>query len=450
MSDFIYPCLSFLGSFGPLFSASVWLHAQPLLIGAILAPGRRTVCSVLRLMGLGKQPHFQNFHRVLNRAQWSPLAAAQLLLRILVKTFCPTGKLIFVIDETIERRWGKRIEQRGIYRDAARSSKSVTNQASGLRWLSVQLIVWIPWAKKRWALPFLTVLAPSERYYQKRHLRHKKLTHVARQAILQVRKWLPGRELVFVADSSYSVVELLLFCEKLNVIMIVPLRLDAVLHKPAPPRAKGRLGRPRKKGAPLPKLKQVLEEPKTRWLRSLVQWYGQGKRTVELSSGTAVWNRSGLPVLPIRWILVRDPRGQFESRAFLSTLPSQEAKEILETFTCRWQVEVTFEETRAHLGLETQRQWNSKAIARTTPILLGLFSVVTLLAHQLRKQKIQPLGIRRAAWYRKPAATFSDALALVRRQLWEESFCKSTTAPDVQKSSYEVINHFADLLCYSW
>ena len=395
-----------LQTFAPLFSARVWPYALDLLLGAILAPGRRTVTAVLRVLGLGRLVHFQNYHRVLNRAQWSALGGARQLFRELIQAFGARGPLVLGLDETLERRWGRRIAARGIYRDAARSSKSVLNKTSGLRWLSVQLLAQVPWAQKIWGLPFLTALAPSARYYQEQGRQPQKLTDRARQVIRQVRRWARDRELIFVADNGYAVLELLLWCQHLKVTLITPLRLDAALFAPAPPPRPGQKGRPRLKGRRLPSLSARLKDPKTRWQRLRVHWYGQGLRRVEIATDTALWYRSGHAPVLIRWVLVRDPLGRFETRALLSTDPNRSARQIVELFTRRWQVEVTFEETRAHLGVETQRQWNPKAIQRATPVLLGLFSLVTLMAHRLQQQAPGALQPSACAWYAKRRLTF--------------------------------------------
>lgn len=195
--------------FAQLFSTRVWNHVQVLLVGSILTTGKRTVTSILEVMGLAEQPDFQNYHRVLNRAVWSSLQASKILLTTLVTTFIPRGTIVCGIDDTIERRKGRKIRAKGIYRDPVRSSHSHFVKVSGLRWLSIMLLVEIPWAKKVWGLPFFTVLAPSERYHQEQKRRHKKLTDWARQMILQVKRWLPRRELVVVADSSFASLELL-------------------------------------------------------------------------------------------------------------------------------------------------------------------------------------------------------------------------------------------------
>jgi DDE superfamily endonuclease len=182
--------LSLMLTFAPLFSKRVWQSVLVLVVGAILAPGKRTVSAILRVMGLEQDPQFQTYHRVLNRAVWSSRKASAILLSQLVAVFASSGTLVFGIDDTIERRWGKRIAARGIYRDAVRSSHEHCVKASGLRWLSLMLLVPIPWAQRVWALPFLTVLAPSERYHAQRSQRHKTLTDWARQMLVQLRRWL--------------------------------------------------------------------------------------------------------------------------------------------------------------------------------------------------------------------------------------------------------------------
>lgn len=443
--------LNIITTFAPIFAQCVWRHAVVLLVGAILCPGKRTVTAALRVMGLSREGHFQTYHRVLNRAVWSCWEVSRVLLQVLVQAFAAGGPILVGLDDTIERRWGAQIKARGIYRDPVRSSHSHTVKASGLRWLSLMLLVPIPWAQRVWALPFLTVLAPSERYYQGRARAHKKLTDWARQAILQVRRWLLQRRLVVVADSGFAVIALLWRMTQLAhpICMVTRLRLDAGLYQPAPRRKPGQAGRPRAKGARLPTLNQVLQQAKTKWQRVRpANWYGQGRRVVELVSGTAVWYHSGQPALPIRWVLIRDPLGKFKPQALLCTDLKADPIQILKWFVMRWQLEVTFREVREHLGVETQRQWSERAIARTTPVLLGLFSLVTLLAHQHARRRRLP--IRQAAWYVKSTATFSDALALVRRTVWCHWVSRlSPMQGDNRKLLPTTAQHLMDALCYT-
>ena len=233
-----------LTAFAGLFSKRVWQQCKILLLGAILAPGQRTVTATLRIMGLSAEKHFQNFHRVLNRAIWSSREASRVLLGLLVAAFAVHGPVVLGLDDTIERRRGAKIKAKGIYRDPVRSSHSHFVKASGLRWLSLMLLAPIPWAKRVWALPFLTVLAPSERYYEKRKRAHKKLTDWARQALLQVRRWLPGRKLVVVMDAGYAAIDFLWQVAKLAhpITLIARFRLDAALYAPAPKRKPGQNG----------------------------------------------------------------------------------------------------------------------------------------------------------------------------------------------------------------
>jgi hypothetical protein len=306
--------------FAPLFRHLTWRHAQVLLIGAILVPGQRTVSSILRISGLCWERRFVNYHRVLNRAAWSGRAAARVLLGLLLDAFVPTGPVLLGLDDHIERRRGKCISAKGIYRDPVRSSKGHFVKASGLRWLSLMLLVPIPWAGRVWALPFLTALAPSERYSQERGRRHKALTDWARQLVLQARRWMPERTLVLVADSSFAALELLASLVRQDVTCITRLRLDAALYTPAPPRQPKTPGRPRTKGERLPTLAKVLADQATRWQRVTVpDWYGEGERVVEICSDTAVWRHAGLPVVPIRWVLLRDPSRRFDPQALLCT-----------------------------------------------------------------------------------------------------------------------------------
>ncbi len=443
--------LTLVLAFAPVFSKRIWSHVQILLLGAILTPNQRTVTAVLRIMGLSQNKHFQNYHRILNRAVWSSREISRVLLGLLVTTFAPTGPVIVGLDDTIERRRGAKIKAKGIYRDPVRSSHGHFVKASGLRWLSAMLLVPIPWAKRVWALPFLTALAPSERYYQDRARTHKKLTDWARQVLCQTRRWLPQRRLVAVADSNFAVIELLWRMTQFAnpICMVTRFRLDAALFKPAPKRKPGQKGRSRKKGARVPKLEQVLADKKTHWTRVVIRnWYGETRRRIDIVSGTAVWYHSGQPALPIRWVLIRDPKGIFKSQALLCTDPSVKPKQIVEWFVLRWQLEVTFHEVRTHLGVETQRQWSDKAIVRTTPALLGLFSLITLLAN--RSARRGKLPIRQSAWYTKQSATFSDALALVRQRLWRElGFSLSSPGADSSKLPKATLERLTHALCYA-
>lgn len=369
--------LSLLSPFAPMFQARTWSKVQVLLIGVILATRKRTVTSALRVVGLSDDTDFSRYHHVLNRAQWSPLQLSRVLLSLLIQHVDGSdGPLVFGIDETLERRRGSRIRAKGIYRDAVRSSRSHFVKTSGLRWISLMLLTNIPWAHRTWALTVLTALAPSERYCHQLGRTHKRLTDWARQMIVQVRRWIPNRPVVVVADSRYAALDLLHFCQSMTrpVTFITRLRLDAALYEPAPPRDPGQMGRPRLKGQRLPTLTELLECPNTGWTEMSVGWYDGATRMVPVVSQTAVWYHTGKPPVPILWVLVRDTLHPVPVSGAAVHQSGVGPTQIIEWFVLRWQIEVTFQEARAHLGVETQRQWSDRTISRTTPVLLGLFS----------------------------------------------------------------------------
>ncbi|HET6468090.1 MAG TPA: transposase [Geminicoccaceae bacterium] len=436
-----------MAPFAACFTHPTWRNVLLLMTGAILAPGRRTVASALSAMGLRHVSTFTNFHRVLNRNRWSSRALARRLLALLVGAFVPHGPVVVGIDETLERRWGRKIKARGIYRDPVRSSRGHFVKASGLRWVSVMLLAPVPWAGRVWASPSLTVLAPSERFARQHGRRHKRLTEWARQVLLLAARWLPDRQVIAVADSSYAAIELL-DAVRSRLTFVTRLRLDARLFEPAPPRRPGTIGRPRVAGARLPTLAERLADPTTCWHRvDVTGWYGRSERRLDVLSGTAVWYHTGLPAVPIRYVLVRDVAGAFEPQAFLCTDLAADPLDILRWFVRRWSIEVTFAEVRRHLGMETQRQWSDPAIARTTPLLLGLFSLITLWADGLAATgRVPP---RRAAWYPKPALTFSDALAAVRYALWTaEVFPTSADNADVAKIPRATLQRLTQAACF--
>lgn len=437
-----------LSVFRPCFTTPVWNRILVLVAGAVLSPGKRTVTQALRVMGLADEPSFRRYHEVLSRARWNARGLARHLLFYIIGRLLPDGEVVVGLDDTIERRWGPKIKARGIYRDPVRSSKGQFVKTSGLRWLSLMVAVPIPWAGRTWALPFLTILAPSARWSETHDKRHKTLTDWARQAILQTKRWLPKRRLVFVGDSSFSALGLLAAVHR-HVCVVTRLRLDAALYRPSLKRPKGQRGRPPLKGRRLPTLNAVLVHKKTIWTTVVIsQWYNAQQRSLLVATGTAVWYHAGIPPVPIRWVLVRDPSGEHEPSAFLCTDLATTPATILGWFVSRWRVETTFQEVRAHLGVETQRQWSDLAILRTTPALLGLFSLITVWADGLTRESATALHPNVTAWYRKKEPTFSDAIAAVRRVLWLTPDLSMSRKPgDTIKIPVALLNRVFQTLC---
>jgi DDE superfamily endonuclease len=408
--------IAVVGRFGPLFRQPVWCHVRVLVVGAWLCQGARTVTAVLRVRGLKGEKRFGTYHRVLSRAHWSGLVGARILLGMLVALLASGWPVLVGIDETIERRRGRKIQAKGVYRDAVRSTEKHVVKCLGLKWISMMLLVPLPWSSRPWALPFLTVLAPSRAANEKASKPHRTTVDWAWRLARLGSRWL-DRPWVLSGDGAYACVRFAQGCQRQGVTLVARLRLDAVLYdcpRPVPARRRGR--RP-KTGQRQPSWKaRASQAGAAGWTLTEVRWDAGERKRLWLSTGVSLWYRSGLAPLPIRWVLIVDPQGQARTEALFSTDVSLAAETIVAWFVLRWNVEVTFEESRRHRGVETQRQWSDLAIARTTPVLLGLFSLVCLMAHRLLATDALPL--QSTAWYAKSEATFSDILAWVRRTVW--------------------------------
>ena len=430
--------LAVLAAFASEFSRPTLKNIQILLIGAILCRGPRRVSNILRVMGLASEGNYSKYHRVLNRAQWDSLVLAKITLGLLIKLLPDSWPIIIAVDETLERRCGKKIKAKGLYRDAVQSSQSNIVTSYGLKWECMVLIVPMPWCKRPWALPFLTVLCPSKKSNDTAGRRHKTSLDWTRQMTCVISRWLK-RNWTLVGDGAYACMDLAFTCIKLNVSLVSRLRLDAQLFE-FPVFEKKKLGRKSIKGKRI-QLKELLNDPKQAWQTGTVDWYGGETRQLNYLTFTCLWYHAGLPPVTLRIVLVKTPGGKNEAETFFSTNIELTPTQIIRYFVLRWNIEVTFEETRAHLGVETQRQWSDKAIARTTPLLMGLFSFVTLVA--LKIHHIKPLvSMETASWYdKKGEFTFSDILAVVKRSIWvNKYFSKSQNSLDFNKYPDEIIN----------
>ena len=438
--------VAWLAPFLAAFSRRTRSTTAALATGALLSVGPRTVTNCLRALGLAEHPSFTAFHRVLNRNTWSGLALARTLLHMIVAAFVPTGPIIIGLDHTLERRRGPHIGPAGRFYDASLRADMPKPTSRGLRWLSAMVLVKVPFASRIWALPVLTALTPSKAWSERQGQRHRTVTEWARLLLLALRRWLPERTIVAVMDGEFAALELL-HALRPSMVIITRMRKDARLFDL--PSNEDKPGRPARKGARQPLLSARIVDPATRWLRvvqsSRTSWRSSG--WIEYAYGTALWHHGGKPIVPILWVLVRYPDARREPEAFLCTDTSASPRDVLDCFNRRWAVETTYEEARAHLGMETQRQWSDPAIFRTTPMLLGLYSVVTLYVHQNAARLA--LSPRRAAWYPKPAATFADALARLRQHLWFERIVTSTTNTDMTEPTSPAIQRLIEAVCYA-
>lgn len=414
------------------FSRRVRPKAAALAVGALLAVGPRTVANCLRALGLADDPGFAAYHRVLSRNAWAGLAPARALLRRVVADFAPSGPVVIGLDHTLERRGGPRVGPAARFYDPCRRADAPAPTNRGLRWVSAMVLAEVPFARRVWALPVLSALTPGRAWSERHGRRHRSVTGWARLLLLAARRWLPAdRRMVAVMDGEFAAMGLL-HALRGRMTVVTRLRRDAQLYDaPPPPPWEDRPGRRPSKGPRLPSLHARVADPATPWRRA-VQPSRASFRSggwIDYAHGTALWAKGGKPTVPILWVLVRYPDGRREPEAFLCTDTGAEPREVLDWYDRRWAVETTYEEARAHLGVETQRRWSDRALLRSTPMLFGLYSVVALYAHEhAARLAVSP---RRAAWYPKPAPTFADALARVRHHLWFARIVTSARDDDV-------------------
>ena len=428
----------FLDAFSQLFSSSVWGRAQTLVMGAILCQGNRTVASCLRAVGLGNSPDFCNYHNVLRRARWSGLAAAKILLGRLIVLFVPRhAALVIGADETLERRQGKKIKAKGWYRDAVRSKGKHVVTCLGLEWLCLMLIVPVPWSSRQWALPFWTILQPSKKANEEAGKRHKTSIDWTIQALKQLRRWEPTRRLILLVDGGFASFDLLEECCRLHITMICRLRIDAKLYDFPPEPIKSKRGPKPKKGKLLTSLKNLAKDDSQPWQKALIPWYQGDTKSISYLSGVVLMHKTKHLPIAVKWVLVRI-EGKKNPQAFFTNNVEIDALDLLKQYMLRWNVEVIFEEARAHLGVETQRQWSDLAITRTTPVLLGLFSLITCAALQFyRNGELTP---KSSSWYKKPEITFSDLVAVMRRKTWGGKYLNSEKSPQQKLFSQDDIH----------
>lgn len=418
-----------LTNFAHIFTVPTWKYAQTLLIGAILCNGKRTVSSALRAMGLALEKRFERYHRVLSKAKWNEFTLSKVLFGLLIALLPKNAPILIAVDETIERRRGKKITTKGCYRDACRSSHSLVVKCFGLKWICATLIIRLPWSNRSWALPFMTVLCPSKKHDEQKGIRHKSSIDRTMQVVYIISRLLK-RAWIFVGDGGFACIKLGHVCVKSGATLVSRLRLDASLFEEIPINTEKRRGRKPVKGPKVLSLKQQIKNGCLHWQDSRIVWYGSILKSVKLATGVNLWYKPGEKPLQIRWVLVMDPVTN-RVEAFFSSNINMSSITIVETFVLRWNIEVTFEEVRAHLGLETQRQWADKSIRRTTPVLMGLFSLVCLIADAQNKLKNDLIQTATAAWYDKEGlATFGDVLVYVKRLIIQEKYLNDSAIND--------------------
>jgi hypothetical protein len=413
-----------LVSLSVAFTQPTFQRVLPLMVGAILAMGRRTVTGILWTMRGVIRGHPSTYHRVFSRASWSLWPLGKILASAVLSLIPEDEPVLVPMDDTTAQHRGKKVYGKGCHHDAVRSTHTHVVWRWGHRWVVLAISVKMPFPWRRWALPVLAALYRPEELNRQEGRRHKTAPQLARQLMATLIHWFPQRKFIFLGDGGYASHELARFCHRhrRHATLVSRFHKDANLYDPAPAK-RARTGRPRLKGPKLPTPQNVVAC--ARRTKATVQWYGGGDRRVEWISHTGQWYRIGQGLVPIRWVFTHDLQGTHRDEFFYTTGPDLAPAQIITWFTARWPIETTFQEVRAHLGFETTRQRVARSVLRTGPCLLGLFSLVSLIF--VRYARHHSVRLRRTAWYTKTEPTFSDALATVRRLFWSETVFETSS-----------------------
>lgn len=416
--------ITVLTAFAPLFSRPVYKNAIMLMAGHFLCTGRHTVTNLLRRLGMNKEKKFTKYFYVIRKAKWSPFLSSKILFLLIVECLLPKDSQIEInFDTNLNRRRGPKIKGLGRHRDAVASSKNQKVLSIGHNWLVATVCVRMFGSKYKWSLPFLSYLLTPEHPLSssrnktdlKGKIRHKKMTKVTSQIILQVRRWLgPERLIIVVADSAFACREICKTCIKHNVVFCTQLRLDASLYDFPPIHEGKRRGRPRVVGKRLPNLNTLINDENQNWERLLAPWYSGKTKILDVLTGTCLWYHNSVGGVPIRWILTKDPNGNNKPMAILVTDFKIDAEKAIALFVGRWPIETSFQEIHQHLGLETIHTWSDLSVNRTAPIIIASYSIACLIVHQAVKDTGVEIIPEKASWYNKSTVTFSDVMVYLR------------------------------------
>lgn len=408
-----------LASFSRDFASSVWQRFLSLLIAAVMVQGRRTVWRLIRRSGERSTGHFSSYHRVFSHRHWSSLSLARRLAVAVVDRFVPGGVLELAGDDTVSQHRGEHVYGKGCHRDAVRSSHHHLVHRWGHKWIVLALRVRVTGTSRTWALPMLVALYRTPEESLKAGVVHKTPPQLMRGLLALWIRWFPRRKSVFAGDGGFASHELAAFASRhgsrLTLISRIP--PNAVLHDLPPLRKPGQTGRPRLVGPRLPSPAEVVASDVS-GRRMTVKWYGGGARRIEVITGTGHWYRQGRGLVPLRWIHVRDLTGSHRDEFFFSTAAGMSVRRIVEAYVGRWDIEVTFEEMREHVGLETTRGRCRNTVLRVEPCLFCLYTLIVYWFDHLPRRNQKAIHV---AWVGKTAITFSDALTSVRCNAWDDS-----------------------------
>jgi hypothetical protein len=407
--------LPLLAAFAPHFTRPTARRFALLLTAAILTQGRHTIANLLRTLGALAPGHRTDYQRVLSRSPWSGLRLGCALAGFIVEHLAPEGPVLLVGDDTVDGHPGRKVYGKARHRDPVRSSHAYTAWKYGHKWVVLAVLVQFPFASRPWALPVLVAMYRSEEDNRRRKRPHRTPAQLMCRLLRLLLISCPGRRFGFVGDSGYGRHEVARFAHRHRdrLTLVSKIHPEANLFEPPPPY--GGKGRPRIKGARVPRPREGVAS--TRQRRELtVGWYGGGSRRVSVVSGTGHWYKAGDGLVPIRWVFVHDLDGTHRDEYFHATDTALDPGEVVTRYARRWGIECTFQECRAHLRSETTRGWCERTVLRATPCLFGLHAVVALLYDALPESK-RSGGVRRPG---KAGVTFSDALCSVRLWIWAE------------------------------
>jgi hypothetical protein len=399
------------------FSETVWPRFRVLMLAAIICVGRHTVCRLLRIAGTLADGHWSSYHRVLSKRRWSSWRLARILARHVIDRFAPGGIISICGDDTVTEHTGRKVYAKAKHRDAVRSTNSFCAWRWGHKWVVLAILVQLPGLRRPWALPVLCALYHSPEQNKKRGRRHKTPADLMRQLLCVLLRWFPQRKFVFAGDGGYATHPLARLASRHpRLTLVSKFYNNANLYGPPPKQKSGKGGRPRVRGRKCPSPEQVVAKTSRRQ-RLQVSWYGGKRRQVAVVTGTGHWSKSGYGLVLVRWVFVEDLSGTHRDEYLFTTDINLTPKQIIETYTGRWAIEVMFEEVREHVGLETTRGRIAQTILRAEPCLFGLYTIVALWFSELpEKERRAPV----VPWTGtvKQTITFSDAITLVRRHIW--------------------------------
>lgn len=419
--------LTLFSEFSTVLTKRTHENLNVLLRGAILASDVRTVTACLRSAWPWVTRHFSSYENVLRRAVINEREMTRLMFRMILRLIPEDSVIELIVDETLIRRYGPYVCGVSLHRDKILSTRSQTRITPGNMWIVLAFAVKLPFMENVIALPVLSALYISSKRGKPTRIglenkKHRTPSELAKLMILTVRRWVPDRRFRVIGDAWYASHELAdMLNEKSarcpNGTLVSRFRWDARLH--ADPGNYSGFGRPRIIGERISNPRQMADDKNANWELHEITWYGGESSRFMLLSGDGLWYRCSQGATWVRWVIVRGVDGNHREEIFFTTDKTLSPSEIVECYVRRWSIEVTFEEARCHLGIETLRNRSYNAIHRSVPMLLSLYSLIAVWFASYG------YGVgtysNEAPWYKKKYVTFSDMLKTARFDILSSS-----------------------------